>query len=153
MTNEELIQEAGTKAGGYFKSGYNCAEAIFLTFREYLAPEIDPQMVKLITGFGEGLGRAGCMCGALSGSVMALDMLKGRTDNQTSQLITAQYSKEFHDRFREKFGGTCCRVLNKFPFETRERAINCIKITANTAKLLMEYLLETGLYAVPAQVC
>lgn len=149
--NEELIQEAGKKAGNYYKSGFNCAEAIFLTFREYLAPEIDPEMVKLVTGLGEGVGRSGCMCGALSGSIIALDMLKGRTDAHANQALTHEFSKEFHDRFKKQFGSTCCRVLNKQPFETRERIINCLKITGKTAMMLMEYLLETGTY-VPAAV-
>ena len=54
-------------------------------------------------------------------------------------------SKEFHDRFREKFGATCCRALNPHEFETREHLVNCVKITGNTAKLLMEFITEKGL--------
>lgn len=145
--NEELIQEAGKKAGNYYKSGYNCAEAIFLTFREYLAPDIDPEMVKLMTGLGGGVGHAGCMCGALAGSVIAINMLKGRLTPETDQDITHEFTKEFHDRFKKQFGATCCRILNKYDFHSREHVINCLKITGKTGSLLMEYLLEKGLYA------
>ena len=56
-----------------------------LTYRELLAPEMDPAMVSLFTGFGSGVGESGCMCGALTGSISALNMLKGRTSNQTSR--------------------------------------------------------------------
>lgn len=144
--NEELIKEAGIKAGNYFKEGYNCAEAVFLTFREYLAPEMPPETVKLLTGFGGGVGRAGCMCGALTGAIAALNILKGRTSKESSNVEAYDCAREFHGRFVEKFGGSCCRVLNKHPFGSREHMVNCLKITGNTAKLLMEYLQEKNLY-------
>ncbi|NCC69310.1 MAG: hypothetical protein EOM14_14155 [Clostridia bacterium] len=144
--NEELIKEARNKAGNYFKEGNNCAEAVFLAFREYLAPEMAPETVKLVTGFGNGVGQAGCMCGALTGSIVALNMLKGRTSKEGDRNEIYLYAKEFHDRFKKTFGSTCCRVLNKHPFDSKEHLTTCLKITGNTGKLLMEYLLEKGLY-------
>ena len=80
--SEEMSIEMRNKAGNYFKEGYNCAEAIFLTYRELLDPKMDPAMVSLFTGFGSGIGESGCMCGALTGSIAALNMIKGRTTNQ-----------------------------------------------------------------------
>lgn len=144
--NENMVMEARNKAGGYFREGYNCAEAIFLTFREYLAPELSPDTVRLVTGFGGGLGEAGCICGALVGSVMSLNMVKGRTSLYEKRDPAYNAASQFHDLFEEKFGATCCRILNPYPFETPEHLKNCLKITGNTAKLLMEYLLEEGLY-------
>ncbi len=143
--SENLSIEARNKAGNYFKEGYNCAEAVFLTYRELLAPDMDPAMVKLMTGFGGGLGESGCMCGALAGSIVALNMLKGRTTNQTSRDEAYQLAKEFTDKFTEKYEVTCCRVLNPYPFETREHLTNCLKITGNTSKMLMEFLNEKEL--------
>lgn len=144
--NSEIAVEARNKAGNYFKEGNNCAESIFMTFREYLAPEMDPEMVKLVTGFGNGVGQAGCMCGALTGSIVALNMIKGRISKDASKSEAYDHSKEFHDRFANKFGATCCRALNKNPFESKEHLTTCLKITGNTGKLLMEYLQEKGLY-------
>ncbi|GAB6180174.1 C-GCAxxG-C-C family (seleno)protein [Desulfotomaculum defluvii] len=144
--DNNISTEARNKAGGYYKQGYNCAEAIFLAFREYLAPEMNPEQVKLITCFGSGLGHAGCMCGALSGSVMAISMLKGRTTNQVSRDEAYAVVSQFHDRFEAKFGSTYCKVLNQHPFESAEQLKNCLKITGGTAKLLMEFLQEKGLY-------
>jgi len=143
--NTEKPMEARNKAGNYFKEGYNCAESIFLTFREILAPEMDPSAVKLFTGFGGGVGESGCMCGALTGSVVALNMIKGRTSNQGSKDECYEYAKEFNERFIEKYGATCCRALNPYPFESREHLTNCLKITGNTAKLLMEFIEERKL--------
>ncbi len=143
--SEEKALEARNKAGNYFKEGYNCAESIFLTYREYLAPELDPSMVKLMTGFGGGLGHYGCMCGALVGSVAALDMIKGRTTSQESRNPAYDLANEFAEKFEEKNNATCCRVLNPHPFGTLEQKTNCLKIIGNTSRLLMEFLEEKGL--------
>ena len=141
----ESITEARNKAGNYFKEGYNCAEAIFLAFREILDPEMDPAFVKLMTGFGGGIGQAGCMCGALTGSIASLNIIKGRQSVRESREESYQLSKEFHDRFVDKYGVTCCRALNPHPFESKEHLINCLKITGNTGKMLMEFIEEKEL--------
>ncbi len=143
---EDLAIEARNKAGNYFREGYNCAEAIFLTFREYLAPETPREAVKMTTGLGGGLGHAGCMCGALTGSVLAMGLLKGRTSAEKEREPMYDAASGFHDRFIEKFGYTCCRALNPHPFETPEHLKNCLKITGNTAMLLTSYLDEKGLW-------
>lgn len=143
---EQLPVEARNKAGNYFKEGYNCAEAIFLTYQPLLSPEIDPSLVRLFTGFGSGVGESGCMCGALTGSIAALNMIKGRVTNQLPRDEAYELAKEFTDRFTEKYGATCCRVLNPHPFETKEHLVNCLKITGNTSKMMMDFLLEKGLY-------
>ncbi|HHU17886.1 MAG: hypothetical protein GX892_07350 [Thermoanaerobacteraceae bacterium] len=143
--SEEILIEMRNKAGNYFKEGYNCAEAIFLTYRELLKPEIDPAMVSLFTGFGGGVGESGCMCGALTGSIAALNMVKGRTTNKSSRDEAYQLAKEFTEKFTDQYGVTCCRALNPHPFETKEHLVNCLKITGNTSKMLMEFLVEKGL--------
>ena len=144
--NEELAIEPRNRAGQYFKDGYNCAESIFLAFKDYV--EVDDTMVKMYTAFGRGYGGAGCTCGALAGAMGIISLLTGRTttDNEERDYCY-QYSKEFHDRFKEQFRTTCCRVLNTHDFKTREHAVNCLKITGKTGKLLMEYLMEKELIA------
>ena len=108
-------------------------------------------MVKLVTSFGGGLGYAGCVCGALASSVVALNMLKGRTSNKGDRTEAYQCAQEFHDRFNREFGATCCRALNPHPIGSSEHFKNCLKITGNTGKLLMEYLQEKNLYGEAAE--
>lgn len=143
--NEELIQEARTKAGNYFKQGFNCAESIFLTFRQYLTPELDESFVRMATPFGGGLGHAGCICGALSGAIMMLGLKKGRTSPDMPRDAAYELSCEFQKRFMTEFGATCCRALNKNPFGSPEQGKNCIKLIGNTAKIFMAFILEKGL--------
>lgn len=142
----QIALECRNTAGGYFKEGYNCAESMFLTYRPLLAPDADPDGVRMFTGFGSGLGESGCLCGALTGAIAALGMLKGRDSNDKSRDEAYLFAREFTDRFADQFGATCCRVLNPHPFETREHLVHCLKITGNTSKILMEYLIEKGLF-------
>jgi C_GCAxxG_C_C family probable redox protein len=134
--------EARNAAGEYFKSGYNCAESVLRATSETLGIQVDEQALRMTTGFGGGIGHAGCVCGALAASVMTLGLLKGRADASESRKEAYELSEEFHRRFQEKFGATCCRVLNPHEFETREHLVTCVKITGNTAKLLMEFIEE-----------
>lgn len=141
----DLATTMRNKAGENFRSGFNCAESIFLAFRELVAPGLDPGLGRMFTGYGGGLGHAGCMCGALTASVAVLGLLKGRVSVDEDRENCYTLSRNFHDLFEQKFEATCCRVLNPHPFDTKEHLRHCLKITGNTAKLLTEYLLEKGL--------
>ncbi|MBF7083617.1 C_GCAxxG_C_C family protein [Desulfallas sp. Bu1-1] len=141
----DLATTMRNKAGENFRNGYNCAESIFLAFRELVAPELDPNLGRMFTGYGGGLGHAGCMCGALTASVAVLGLLKGRVSADEDRENCYTLARNFHDRFEQKFEATCCRVLNPHPFDTREHLRHCLKITGNTAKLLTEYLMEKDL--------
>jgi len=138
-------QTAGELAGKKFKEGYNCAETVLRTFRDALNLDLSDDALKIATGFGGGLGHAGCMCGALSGAIMVLSMLQGRTSADQSRDAAYSGAKEFHQAFSQAFGGTCCRVLNKDKFGSREQGVRCLKITAATADLLMEMIEKNGL--------
>lgn len=140
-----LALEARNQAGNNFKQGFNCAESILKTFNEMFNSPMSPEILKLATGFGGGLGHAGCICGALAGSTMVLGMLKGRNSTEESRDPSYEITKEFHDLFESKFGGTCCRSLNPYTFDTPEHLRNCLKITGGTGKLLMEFLQEKNL--------
>ena len=143
MTDRAM--EARNAAGQYFKDGYNCSESVLRAATDVLGIPVDEQALRMTTGFGGGIGHAGCVCGALAASVMSLGLLKGRTDATQSREEAYALSEEFHRRFQEKFGATCCRALNPHPFETREHLVNCVKITGNTAKLLLEFIEEKRL--------
>lgn len=143
--DNDLAIKMRNNAGENFKNGYNCAEAIYVAFKELVAPEIDHNLVRMFTGFGGGLGHAGCMCGALTASAAVLGIIKGRNSAEGDRDACYKLTQEFHDRFEQKFTATCCRVLNPHPFDTKEHLKNCLKITGNTAKLLTEYLMEKDL--------
>lgn len=132
-------------AGNYFREGYNCAEAIFLTFKDHAGLDLGEDAIRLMTGFGSGVGQSGCMCGALTAAVACLNMFTGRNSNRESRDSAYEHANRLHNLFKEKFGNTCCRILNPYKYETPEHLKTCLKITGNTAKLLMEYLEDNEL--------
>ncbi|HWR05505.1 C-GCAxxG-C-C family (seleno)protein [Sporomusa sp.] len=123
-----------------FKAGYNCAEAVARTFRDMLNLNIPDEALKMASGFGGGLGHAGCMCGALSGATMVLGMLQGRASNDQNRGPVYSSAQEFHNIFSEQFGAACCRVLNCHEFGSPEQRQTCLKITSTTAELLSKYI-------------
>lgn len=127
-------------AGDNFRGGYNCAEAILRAFRDGLALELPDSVLRMASGFGGGIGHAGCVCGALGASIMIIGLLQGRSDASQDRAPVYASAQEFHRRFEEKFGSTCCRSLNPHPFDTREHLRNCLKITGGTAELLADFI-------------
>jgi len=142
----DLALDVRSRAGNKFKDGFNCAESIVHTFNDLLNNPLNQEALKMATGFGGGLGYAGCMCGALTGSAMILGLYEGRVDPGQSRGPIYDLVHEFHDRFANEFGGTCCRGLNIHEFDSPEHLRRCLKITGGTAKLLMEFLQDKKLF-------
>jgi C_GCAxxG_C_C family probable redox protein len=147
---QELPMTARDKAGTYFKSGYNCAESVLRTYLDMYPQDFGNEVARLASTLGGGMGRSGCACGALTGAELVLGMFVGR-DSQTKEQKNQIYklSAELHDRFKEKFGSTCCRVLNLEDYQSQEHFRRCLKITGGTAMLLMQFLLDHNLPAGP----
>jgi C_GCAxxG_C_C family probable redox protein len=142
---------AGELAGNKFREGFNCAESVLRAFRDELKLDISDDALKIATAFGGGLGHAGCLCGALSGAVMVLSLLDGRNSATESREPAYGSAREFHEAFSRTFGGTCCRALNRFELGSREQRKQCLKITSDTANLLMEMLERRGLSIAASQ--
>lgn len=95
-----------------FAEGYNCAQAVFYSFCDYLNYDKDIAL-KLSCGFGAGMGRKEEVCGAVSGGIMVIGMQYGRGEKQDRSFTEQTYQKtsEFMDRFKEKHGTYICRKL------------------------------------------
>ncbi|HEX9062677.1 MAG TPA: C-GCAxxG-C-C family protein, partial [Clostridia bacterium] len=65
------------------------------------------------TAFGAGLGASKCCCGSLTGAVMVISSLKGRTEASSDVDEVFSLTRELHDRFKQEYKSTCCRVLTK----------------------------------------
>ncbi len=127
-------------AGNYFREGYNCAEAVLRSLCDSLGIVISDDAKKMASGFGGGLGHSGCVCGALAASVMVLGILQGRTDKEQSRTQVYSVAEDFYLNFVERFGSSCCRVLNPYQFESKEHLRNCLKLTGNRLNYLTSIL-------------
>ena len=70
-----------------------------------------PFIPKIATGFCSGMARAGHICGAVSGAVMAVSLFYGRS--APDQDVNTCYTRvqDLLDRFEDEFGTTNCSRL------------------------------------------
>jgi C_GCAxxG_C_C family probable redox protein len=121
-----------------------------LSFEEYLGYR-DSILPKLATGFGGGIGRKGSLCGAFTGSIMAIGMKMGRTDPKDKQAVSKVYTKcqEFWNQFEKEFGSTVCYDLIECHLDNEEERQKwlasggmekCSKIVERTAQILCDFV-------------
>ena len=100
------------QAIAYFKEGYNCAQAVFLTFSDLTGLDAKTAL-RLAAPFGGGLGRQREVCGAVSGMCMAAGALYGYDDLSQKEAKAAHYKmiQELCSEFRARAGSIICRDL------------------------------------------
>ena len=114
-------------AGELFDKGHSCTRSVL----QATGGSSNQELLAATAGFSCGIGKSGCLCGAITGGVMALG-LNWRAD-RSADLMAA---------FKEVFQTTCCRGLSKnFTWLSEEHQTNCRKITVTTAGLV-EHLLQ-----------
>lgn len=100
-------------------SRFNCAESVLLANMERLGVEGD-WLPKVASGFGGGIARTGQVCGALTGAVMALGCVMGRSTPDDSFDDLYGVVGELVDDFTSEFGTTSCRMLIDFDLRDPE---------------------------------
>lgn len=143
MANEQCSKKCiGKKAGEYFQNGYHCAEAVASAVLE--ARDLDPaQAVAHATAFGGGMGRTFCeACGAISGGLIAIGHLHGRTKPGESWDTPAAMGQALRDAFVEAYGETNCGVLRDRFGE--EQQAKCTRLVEIMAEATMDALAVNG---------
>lgn len=146
-TKIERLDEIQKNAEELFRSGtYFCSEAVVQTINEALASPFPKEVVKMASGFPIGMGKAGCLCGAVSGGQMALGMVYGRIEGEPMHEKMFEMSKGLHDYIKNEYKSTCCRVITRQwagdNFMSPERKQHCIKITGEVARWVAEQLID-----------
>ena len=77
---DELMALADELGRNYFRQGLNCAECVLRTFMDIYECDVPDEVICMATGFGGGMGHTKNSCGAITGAVLALGLLKGRRD-------------------------------------------------------------------------
>ncbi|MBR1762038.1 MAG: C_GCAxxG_C_C family protein [Eubacterium sp.] len=100
------------RAYEYFKSGYNCSQAVFLAFCDKYGFD-DETAARLASSFGGGMGRMREVCGAFSGMLLVNSMDTGSADISDYEAKKANYEsvQRLAKRFREENGSIICREL------------------------------------------
>ncbi len=107
-----MTETPGKLALRYFDGEYNCVQAVFKAILEHKGLYFD-EATQLSAGFGAGITFSGQQCGAVSGGVMAIGVLVGKTisDVRKHKSETYRLSEEFLARFKEEFGTVRCDDL------------------------------------------
>lgn len=149
-TNPEIADE-------YFKSGYNCAQALFLTYAEKYGFNKETAL-KLSSSFGGGMGRLREVCGAVSAMFMIAGLEKGYSENNNDELKTKHYAliQKLAHEFRQKHGTIICRELlgldgedNPIPSKRTSRYYEerpCEDFIKDACKILDDFMAKSDDY-------
>ena len=141
------------RAREYFKSGYNCAQAVAMAFADLIGTD-EKTAAKLTSGFGGGVGRLREVCGSVLGMTYVMSALYGYDSTEDFQDKQRLYTEiqSLADKFREENGSIICRELLglspiSVPSPTPEKRTEdfykkrpCAELVYISAKNLEEYI-------------
>jgi len=150
MTRKEQSQE-------FFKQGYNCTQAVVMTFADVLT--IDPkELCKIASPFGGGLSRMRETCGAVTGMVLVLGNLIGYDTPETGEKKHELYknTQELLRIFENKYGSLTCRVLLNLTQKHDDSKPSdrdssfylkrpCLELIGGASEILEKFLQEKGI--------
>ena len=158
---EEIITQVKERARKNFSRGFNCAECVLEAVLESIPTGLPKETLKLATGFGGGVGLFGDTCGAVTGAVMAVGAMHGRSelpggeDRSAAAKNAAQelygnpglyrLFNQIPNQVKSIYGHTLCRQLCEKWKETwlcREHALHCREIITDAAEMAARLILE-----------
>ncbi len=95
-----------------FLNGYNCAQAVAVTFADLIGMD-EKTAARLTSGFGGGVGRMREVCGSVSGMAFIMSALYGYDDPKECEGKAELYSEiqKLAEEFRCENGSVVCREL------------------------------------------
>lgn len=121
----------------FLMKDYNCAESIVLAASDAYGLGITPESVRLLSGFGGGMG-AKRLCGALAGCIAVLGWMTVETRAHAMPGFGPLCSA-LTQRFIDKMGSDQCSELTP---RFRKEGVRCVQAVEEAADLLHTFLLE-----------
>lgn len=106
------VEARAEQAVTYFKSGYNCAQAVYMAYADLFGME--PKTAAIIAApMGAGIGRMREVCGTVSGAALIAGLAIPCDNPSDMAAKTRCYAlvQQVADRFREANGSIICREL------------------------------------------
>lgn len=123
-------------AEDYYRNGdFYCSEAVVKTIIDELQIDVSEDVIKMASGFPVGMGGMGCTCGALTGGVMAIGLVYGRSQGKDPKVNKAmELSAKLYQIFCERHKVSCCKVLTRgMEKGSPEHMEQCIAFTGEMA--------------------
>jgi C_GCAxxG_C_C family probable redox protein len=128
------------QAFDFFNSGYHCAESVFKAITLAFSDHPEEVDTSVASGFCGGIGKSKKeACGALTGGVIALGQLFGRSSPGENFDRAWQLAAEFRDQFEKEFKATDCNAILEDLGE-QENMMKCKKLTGRAAGLLFQLI-------------
>ncbi|WP_353892811.1 C-GCAxxG-C-C family protein [Proteinivorax hydrogeniformans] len=149
MNKKVSIKKIRQEAEDLYREGkFFCSEAIVYSIKENFQLDMPDEMVAMASGFPVGIGKSKCVCGAVSGGVMALGYFLGRTEPGDSKVVkTLELANELQQSFKDNHKVLCCKVLTHgMDMGSGEHKEQCISFTGEIAEKTAEIIVrELGL--------
>lgn len=123
-------------AEDYYRNGdFYCSEAVVKTIIDEFQIDVSEYVIKMASGFPVGMGGMGCTCGALTGGVMAIGLVYGRSQGKDPKVNKAmELSAKLYQIFCERHKVSCCKVLTRgMEKGSPEHMEQCIAFTGEMA--------------------
>lgn len=130
-----------------YRNGFFCCEAVLEVIMEHFKVDVPYEMIRMASGMAIGVGKSGCICGALNGGVLAIGMFFGRSEHKGPKdpnvVKCMRMTNELHDWFKENNTKkvACCRVLTReFDMSQGQHKSQCIYYTGMCAAKAAEII-------------
>lgn len=123
-------------AEDYYRNGdFYCSEAVVKTIIDEFQIDVSEDVIEMASGFPVGMGGMGCTCGALTGGVMAIGLVYGRSQGKDPKVNKAmELSAKLYQIFCERHKVSCCKVLTRgMEKGSPEHMEQCIAFTGEMA--------------------
>ncbi|MDM8528434.1 C-GCAxxG-C-C family protein [Anaerolineales bacterium HSG24] len=98
------------KSKDAFDSGLCCAESVLIVIAEEEGIQSDI-LPRIATGFCGGISRTCNMCGAVTGGILAINLVYGRESANDSAEENYRAVQKLISNFEEEFGSVNCQEL------------------------------------------
>jgi C_GCAxxG_C_C family probable redox protein len=105
-----MSEQASQRSLELFKSGYFCAESVLMAIAESRGIQSD-LIPGIATGFCSGIARTGGLCGAVSGAIMGINLVAGRSSPAESLERSYTLVQKLIRGFEGQHGSVNCRQL------------------------------------------
>lgn len=128
------------RAAALYASGYWCGESVVKAVSEEIAADVSPYVMRMTSGFCEGMGGSRCVCGALAGAVMAGGLICGRSSPDEDWEPSYQAAAELRRRFVEsEDAGTCDEIVARIgDMSDAARWAHCTELVGRCARWVVE---------------
>lgn len=132
-----------------YRSGYNCAQAVFTAFAADYGLDEDKALL-IGSCFGGGM-RMGAACGAFTGALMVLGLGKGFSEfSSSAKAQTESVTLQFIEQWKKQVGKIDCReILNldvsdpiqrQYARENGIFEVHCPHCIENAIRIVCEFL-------------